>query len=120
MRRGKAGKFGTPFRILKQAFWKFFDDGGPFMARGLAFDLLIYCIPLALLTVTGLSYTLASSSRALYWVRELAQRLIPQFQRQFSGYLTAIINNRGLLGTAAVITFVFASSTTFGSLRHVL
>jgi membrane protein len=114
------GSWRLPFRVLNQAFWKFFKDGGPFMARGLAFGILIYCIPLALLTVTALSYALASSSEALFWVRQLAQALIPQFQTQFSAYVTAIVRNRGMLGTAGVLSFIFASSTTFGSLRLVL
>ena len=103
-----------PFRILKQAFWKFYKDEGPFMARGLAFGLLIYAIPLALLSVTALSYALTSSNRALYFVQGLAQVLIPEFQKQFSSYIETIVSNRGLLGTAGVLSFLFASSTTSG------
>lgn len=104
----------------KAALWKFFADDGLFMARGLAFSLLIYCIPLSLLTVSGLSYTLASSDTALRWVRRLAQVLMPQFRDDFSQYLGSIISNRGLLSFAGFIAFIFVSSTTFGSLRLVL
>ncbi|HEX4998971.1 MAG TPA: YihY/virulence factor BrkB family protein [Terriglobia bacterium] len=109
-----------PFRVLKSALWKFFEDDGPFMARGLAFGLLIYCIPLALMTVTALSYLLASSSGALTWVRQLTGALIPQFEKQFNNYLNTVVQNRGLLGLASFLAFLFASSTTFGSMRLVL
>ena len=89
-----------PFRILKDAIWKYYEDDGPFMARGLAFGLLIYCIPLALLTVSVLSYTLVGSDRALAWVRGVSLSLMPQFYDEFTSYLTSIVNNRGLLGAA--------------------
>src|SRR5436190_16381841 len=69
-----------PLRILRDGVAKFYNDDGSFMARGLAFSLLIYCIPLALLTVSALSYTIVSSDRALYWVRGLSEALIPQFR----------------------------------------
>ncbi len=106
--------------ILKDIIWKYYEDDGPFMARGLAFGLLIYCLPLALLAVTALSYTLVSSDRALGWVRNFSLALMPQFYNEFTGYLAAIINNRGLLGAAGVASLILVSSTTFGSLRLVL
>jgi len=107
-------------RVIKNAVWKYYEDDGAFMARGLAFGLLIYCIPLALLTVSALSYMLTSSDRALYWIQELAQALAPGFQRGFGDYFVSIVSNRGVLGLAGFITFLFVSSTTFGSLRLVL
>ena len=109
-----------PLRILRDGFGKFYQDDGSFMARGLAFSLLIYCIPLALLTVSALSYTLVGSEKALFWIRDLSQALIPQFRDEFSAYLASIVSNRGFLGAAGFLAFVFVSSTTFGSLRLVL
>ena len=105
---------------MRDGVVKFYDDDGSFMARGLAFSLLIYTIPLALLTVSALSYTIVSSDRALYWVRGLSEALIPQFRDEFSAYLSSVVNNRGVLGVAGFISFVFVSSTTWGSLRLVL
>ena len=107
-------------RILRDGFHKFYQDDGSFMARGLAFSLLIYCIPLALLTVSALSYTIVSSDRALYWIRGLSEALIPQFRDQFSAYLASIVSNRGILGLAGFLSFVFITRTTFGSLTLVL
>jgi membrane protein len=112
--------FGLLLRILKDAIWKYYQDDGPFMARGLAFGLLIYCIPLGLLAVSALSFTLVSSDRALAWVRNFALALMPQFYDEFIGYLSATINNRGVLGVAGFGALILVSSTTFGSLRIVL
>jgi membrane protein len=56
----------------------------------------------------------------MFWTQELTHALIPQFEKQFNAYVETVIENRGLLGTAGFAAFVFASSTTFGSLRHVL
>src|SRR5262249_55092100 len=109
-----------PLRVLGTAIRKFFADDGPFLARGLAFTLLIYCIPLALLTVSAMSYTVVSSQRALSLLHGVLQALIPQFMDDFNTYLSSIISNRGLLGVAGSVMFVFIASTTFGSARLVL
>jgi len=109
-----------PLRILRDGIAKFYRDDGAFMARGLAFSLLIYCIPLSLLTVSALSYTIVSSDKALYWIRGFSEALIPEFRDEFSAYLASIVSNRGLVGVAGFLAFVFVSSTTWGSLRLVL
>src|SRR5512134_1558600 len=109
-RERRWGELWLPFIILKRAIWKYYEDDGPFMARGLAFGLLIYCIPLALLTVSALSYTLVSSERALGWLRNFALALMPQFYDQFTNYLSQIVNNRGILGLAGFISFFFVTS----------
>jgi membrane protein len=119
-RERRWGELWLPFIILKRAIWRYYEDDGPFMARGLAFGLLIYCIPLALLTVSALSYTLVSSERALGWLRNFALALMPQFYDEFTNYLSQIVSNRGVLGLAGFISFFIVSSTTFGSLRFVL
>jgi membrane protein len=111
---------GHPLRIIKDAIWKYYEDDGPFLARGLAFGLLLYCLPLALLTVSALSYTLVSSDRALGWVRNFSLALMPQFYNEFTSYLSAIISNRGVFGLAGIGALILASSTTFGSVRIVL
>lgn len=109
-----------PLTILKKSFSKFYHDEGPFLARGLAFGLMIYCIPLSLLSVSALSYTVVSSDVALWWLNGIVEAFMPQFRDEFTSYLTSIVNNRGLLGVAGFISFLLASSTTFGSLRIVL
>ena len=109
-----------PSSLLTTALRKFVADDGTFLASGLAFGLLFYCVPFALLSVAALSYALVSSDAALLWVRRYALTLVPRSQDQFDTIITAIIPNRGLFGIFGFLAFVFASSTTFGSVRLVL
>src|SRR5262249_33676882 len=43
--------------VITAAFRKFYEDDGTFLASGLAFGLLFYSVPFALLSVSALSYT---------------------------------------------------------------
>jgi membrane protein len=108
------------FRIVAAACDKFYKDDGAFLASGLAFGLLFYCVPFALLTVSALSYTIVKSDTALAWVRRISVNLIPHSQAVFDNFITSIVDRRGLLGFFGFIAFLFASSTTFGSVRLVL
>jgi len=108
------------FRIVRAAFEKFYKDDGTFLASGLAFGLLFYSVPFALLTVSALSYTIVQSDTALNWVRRISVNLIPQSSAGFDNLIASIVARRGLLGFFGFIAFLFASSTTFGSVRLVL
>jgi membrane protein len=108
------------FRIVGSAFNKFYKDDGSFLASGLAFGLLFYSVPFALLTVSALSYTIVKSDTALAWVRRISVDLIPHSSAVFDNFIASIVARRGLLGFFGFIAFLFASSTTFGSVRLVL
>jgi membrane protein len=106
--------------IISSAFRKFFADDGTFLASGLAFGLLFYSVPFALLTVSALSYTIVRSDTALAWMRQMSTSLIPHSSDVFDNFITTVIARRGLLGFFGFIAFLLASSTTFGSVRLVL
>jgi membrane protein len=109
------------FRIVAAAFDKFYNkDDGTFLASGLAFGLLFYSVPFALLTVSALSYTIVKSDMALALVQRISTNLIPHSSDVFDNFVRSIVASRGLLGFAGFIAFLFASSTTFGSVRLVL
>ena len=110
----------TVWIIIRDAFGKFYKDEGPFLASGLAFGLLVYCIPFALLSVTALSVVLSSSSTAFSWMRELTTTLIPHSHAEFDNAIAQLVKKRALLSVFGFIAFMFASSTTFGSVRLVL
>ena len=107
-------------KIVSAAFRKFYEDDGAFLASGLAFGLLFYCVPFALLTVSALSYTVVQSDIALAWIRRISLNLIPHSHEVFDDFITSIVASRGVLGFFGFIAFLFASSTTFGSVRLVL
>src|SRR5262249_42831446 len=101
-------------------FRKFYEDDGTFLASGLAFGLLFYSVPFALLSVSALSYTFVKSDTALAWVRRISLNFIPHSHDMFDSFVTSIVAQRGLLGLFGFIAFLLASSTTFGSVRLVL
>jgi membrane protein len=108
------------WRLLKGTVAKFIHDGGSFLAAGLAFNLLLYCVPFLLLIISTLAYTLGSSEKALARVQASAKQLLPQSSEAFAYTLTTIIEHRNILGVLAVPLFFVLSSWLFGAIRHVL
>jgi membrane protein len=106
--------------MLKQTVKQFFADNGLFLASGLAFNLLLYSVPLALLMISLLGYTVLDSERAVHEVQSVLQRILPRSQQALAENLGAIVANRGLLGAAGGLSFFVFSSTLFGSVRIVL
>lgn len=112
--------FRVLWRILKRTSVKFFDDGGPFLASGLAFDLLLFSVPFSLLIVSALGYALGSSARALEMLQAVLQELVPITRRAFITNLSTVLENRGLLGLLGGALFLLTSILAFGSVRKVL
>jgi membrane protein len=110
----------VPWRVLKRAGVKFFDDNGPLLASGLAFDLLLFCIPFSFLIVSALGYAVGSSERALEMIQGALHELLPLDHAAFTANLAMALDNRGLLGLLGFSLFFLTSSATFGSIRTVL
>jgi len=110
---------GGPF-FLKNTVYNFLHDNGFFLATGLAFNLLLYFIPLALLMISLLGYTFLESERAMAEVQSVVRRFLPQSEQALADNLAAIVANRGRLGLVGSMFFFVFSSTLFGSVRHVL
>ncbi len=106
--------------IIRGAGTKFFSDNGPFLASGLSFDLLLYCLPLPVLFVSVLGYTLIGSQRAFEWVTAIIEQLLPGLDQPFLETLTTLINNRGFLGFTGIFLFLVFGTAVFSSARHVL
>ncbi len=106
--------------VLKITGQTFFEDNGFFLAMGLAFNLLLYFIPLGLLLISLLAYTFLDSERAMTEVRSVVGQFLPRSEQAFADNLKSIISNRGLLGLVGSMSFLVFSSTLFGSVRHVL
>lgn len=107
--------------ILKETGRKFLADNGTFLASGLAFYLMLYCIPLSLLLVSALGYTLIGSEDALKAVQGGLQQLLPPSQqKRITESLGNVVAARGLLGTAGFIFLLIFSSTLFASVRTAL
>ncbi len=106
--------------ILRSAIRKFFEDHGPFLASGLSFDLVLYCLPLPFIFVSALGYTVVGSDQALVWTHTVMKYPLPGSEKFFMDTLDTIVANRGALGGTGLVMFVLFSSAVFASARHVL
>lgn len=99
---------------------KFLRDNGFFLASGLAFNLLLYFIPLFLLMVSLLGYTVLDSDRAMREVQAVLLAFLPHSQKALADNIAVIVANRGSLGIAGFASFLLFSTILFGSVRTVL
>ncbi|MDH5741299.1 MAG: YihY/virulence factor BrkB family protein [Nitrospira sp.] len=112
--------FGHVWTFLQSVAEKFVADNGFFYTSALAFNILLYFIPLSLLMVSLLGYTVLDSERAMNEVKSVLQSFLPQSQQAMADSMAAVVADRGLLGVAGVVSFVVFSSLLFGSVRIVL
>ena len=99
---------------------KFQNDNGLFLASGLAFSLLLYLIPLALIMISVLGYTVLESQEAMDEVQSVIRQFSPRSEQTLSETVAAIGADRGLLGIIGFFSFLLLSTMVFGSTRHVL
>jgi len=119
-----AGRYTAVFqtfgRILARTFVKFSEDNGPLLASGLAFALLLFCIPFSLLIVMALEFALGDPHRAVDALQALLNEFLPLTREAFTKNLEMAIENRGLLGVLGFSMFFLMSSLIFGAARTVL
>lgn len=106
--------------MIREVILKFGRDNGLFLASGLAFSLLLYAIPLALLMISVLGYTVLESEHAMEEVQSVIRQFLPQSEQVFAEHVGAIVADRGLLGVVGFFSFLLFSTMVFGSIRHVL
>lgn len=106
--------------LFATAFRKFIADNGWFLASALAFNLLLYFIPLSLLMISILGYTVLDSERAMNEVQSALRAFLPRSQQALADNLSTIVADRGLLGLFGFFFFVVFSTFLFGSVRAVL
>lgn len=107
-------------RVLAGTFVKFFEDNGPLLASGLAFTLLLFCIPFSLLIVTALEFALGDPHRALDSLQALLNEFLPLTREAFTENLERAVETSGLLGVLGFSMFFVMSSLIFGSARTAL
>ena len=111
---------GRVWFIFQAVVRKFFADNGLFLASALAFNLLLYFIPLSLLMVSVLGYTVLDSERVMNEVQSVLRAFLPRSQEALAENLAAVVADRGLLGFVGFVSFLIFSTFLFGSVRTVL
>jgi len=99
---------------------QFGQDNGFFLAGGLAFSLLLYSVPLVLLMISALGYTLLDSGQAMEEVQSVIRQFLPRSEQVLAENVGAIVGDRGLLGAVGFGSFLVLSTMVFGSIRHAL
>ena len=112
--------FTSVWMMTREVIRKFGRDNVLFLAGGLAFSLLLYVIPLALLMISILGYTVLESEQAMEEVQSVIRQFLPRSEQVFAEHVGAIVADRGLLGIVGFISFLMFSTMVFGSIRHVL
>lgn len=120
MNRSVRQYFALFWKIPGEALRAFIAHNGLFLASALAFNLLLYFLPLSLLMVSLLGYTIFDSERALDEVQGVLRAFLPGSQEAIAENLSTIVANRGLLGLFGFGSFLVFSTFLFGSLRTVL
>jgi membrane protein len=97
----------------------------PFLAGGLAFNVLLALLPFLLLLISGLSLLLGSeTAQAANTVITLVDRLLPKGANTagelLRGVVDDVLKTRGAVSAYSAIGFVWFSTRLFGSLRSVL
>jgi membrane protein len=109
-----------PWRIVKATVLQFRAVHGPFLASGLAFDVLLYCIPLLFLIISVMGFLLAGSDQAVRSAVDVFVPLIPGAQKIITDNLSMIVEGRNRFGLIGFVLFFLFSTTMFGSARTAL
>jgi membrane protein len=110
----------SAWAITGQALKKFVRDNGLFLASGVAFSLLLYSLPLTLIMISVLGYTMLESQEAMQEVQSVLRQFLPRSEQAFAENVATVVADRGLLGVLGMGSFLLFSSMVFGSIRHVL
>jgi YihY family inner membrane protein len=107
-------------RFIVTAVKKFLQVNGLLLASGLAFDIILCCIPFFFVLIALMGYVLSSSTGAVEGVQAVLQRFLPQSHDLFAESLPGIIAKRKFYSLMGLGFFAFSSSVAFGSVRSVL
>jgi len=114
------GQVNRVWFVVRAVGHKFVLDNGFFLSSALAFNLLLYFIPLSLLMISLLGYTILDSERAMHEVQSVLRAFLPRSQEALAQNIAEVVANRGLLGAAGFGSFLIFSTFLFGSVRTVL
>lgn len=120
MSTGWEQRLAPAWLFLAAVLRKFMADHGWILSSALAFNLLLYFIPLSLLMISLLGYTVLDSERAMHEVQAVLRAFLPRSQQTLADNLAAIVADRGLLGLFGFASFFIFSTFLFGSVRTVL
>jgi membrane protein len=99
---------------------KFQRDNAFFLARGLAFDVLVCLIPALFLLFVLFGFLFDSSRETIQYMSSYMKSMIPFSQQQVLRNLFSVVKNQKVLGVLGGIGIVWTLSRLFASIRTVL
>ena len=115
----KTAGFPPLWRILKETVRQFLAIQGPFLASGLAFEVLVYCIPLFFLVVSVMGFLLTGPDQ-IEAVNNILTQSMPGAHQVITDNLSMIVESRNQTGLIGFVLFIMFSMTMFGSARTAL
>lgn len=99
---------------------KFQQDNAFFLARGLAFDVLVCLIPAIFLLFILFGFLFDSPKATAQYMMTYMKSMIPFSSQQLLRSLFAVVRTKKVLGLVGIIGLVWTLSRVFGSVRTVL
>jgi YihY family inner membrane protein len=109
-----------PWFFFSSVWKKFHHDNALFLARGLAFDVLVCLVPVFFLLFVLFGFLFDSSRETTQYLSPYLKSMIPFSQQQVTRNLFAVVKNQKVLGILGGIGMVWTLSRLFGSIRTVL
>ena len=101
-------------------FKKIRDDNALFLARGLAFDVLVCLIPATFLLLVLFGFLFDSPREATHYMRTYMKSMIPFSSQELLRGLFSVVRTKKVLGLVGILGLAWTLSRVFGSIRTVL
>jgi membrane protein len=106
--------------FLSTLFKKFQRDNSLFLARGLAFDVVVCLIPAAFILSVLFGFLFESPRETIQYLTPYLKPLIPFSSQQVLLNLFSVVKAKKVLGLVGIVGLLWTLSRVFGSLRTVL
>jgi membrane protein len=107
-------------RVLGRAAAKFHRDNGLFLASGIAFQVILSLVPLALLVLSFAGTYLVSHERAMAQFASYLEQAAPTLDAAHRASVIAVVEDRGTIGVVGTAGLLWIATTVFGWLRTAL
>jgi len=106
--------------FLPDLLKKFRRDNAFFLARGLAFDVLVCLIPAVFLLFILFGFLFDSQKETIQYMTTYMKPMIPFSSQQVLRSLFSVVKAKKILGLVGIIGLLWTLSRVFGSIRTVL
>ena len=110
----------VPWSFLSALFKKGQRDNTLFLARGLAFDVLVCLIPAVFLLFILFGFLFDSPRETTKYMTTYMKSMVPFSQQQVLRSLFSVVKAKKILGLVGIIGLLWTLSRVFGSVRTVL